>query len=145
MKYFKCGQCKAPYKIDETKITSTQAMVSCISCGAKNVIRFGLILVAHSKEKVQQFSLKEGVNTLGRKAKTPVADFLVDDEYVSRTHASIHIENRENKVYVSIEDAGSLNGTFSKNKIRLKKGLKYPFLPEDYFIIGLTKLTLKFN
>ena len=145
MKYFKCGKCQTPYKIDETKITSTQAIVSCISCGSKNVIRFGPTLVAQSKEKVQEFSLKEGVNTMGRKAKTPVADFLIDDEYVSRKHASIHIENRENKLYISIEDIGSLNGTFNKNKIRLKKGLKYPFLPEDYIIIGLTKLTLKIN
>ena len=145
MKYFKCGQCQTPYKIDETKISSTQAMITCISCGAKNIIRFGLTLVAQSKEKVEQFSLKEGVNTLGRKAKSPIADFLVDDKYVSRKHATIHIENRDNKVYISIEDTGSLNGTFNKNKIRLKKGLKYPFSPEDYIIIGLTKLTLKIN
>jgi predicted Zn finger-like uncharacterized protein len=145
MKYFKCGKCQTPYKIDESKVTTTQVVVSCTNCSAKNIIRFGPILVAQSKEKVKQFSLKEGVNTLGRNAKNPVADILIDDEFVSRKHAALQIENRDNKIFISIEDSGSLNGTFNKNKVRLKTGLKYPFLPDDYIIIGLTKLTLKIN
>jgi len=145
MKYFKCGKCQTPYKIDESKVNTTQVVVSCTNCSAKNIIRFGPILVAQSKEKVKQFSLKEGVNTLGRNAKNPVADILIDDEFVSRKHAALQIENRDNKIFISIEDSGSLNGTFNKNKVRLKTGLKYPFLPDDYIIIGLTKLTLKIN
>jgi len=145
MKYFKCGKCQTPYKIDESKVTTTQLVVTCTNCSSKNIIRFGPILVAQSKEKVKQFSLKEGVNTLGRNAKNPVADILIDDEFVSRKHAALQIENRDNKIFISIEDSGSLNGTFNKNKVRLKTGLKYPFLPDDYIIIGLTKLTLKIN
>ena len=145
MKYFKCGKCQTPYKIDESKVTTTQLVVTCTNCSSKNIIRFGPILVAQSKEKVKQFSLKEGVNTLGRNAKNPVADILIDDEFVSRRHAALQIENRDNKIFISIEDSGSLNGTFNKNKVRLKTGLKYPFLPDDYIIIGLTKLTLKIN
>lgn len=145
MKYFKCGKCQTPYKIDESKVTTNQVVVSCTNCSANNIIRFGPILVAQSKEKVKQFILKEGVNTLGRNAKNPVADILIDDEFVSRKHASLHIENRDNKIFISIEDSGSSNGTFNKNKVRLKTGLKYPFLPDDYIIIGLTKLTLKIN
>lgn len=138
-------KCQAPYKIDETKITTTQAVVVCTQCGAKNILCMGPVLVAQSKEKVQQFSLKEGINILGRQSKTPQADFLIDDEYISRKHAAINIENRDNKVFISIEDKSSLNGTFNKNKVRLKPGLKYPFMPNDYIIIGLTKLTLKIN
>jgi predicted Zn finger-like uncharacterized protein len=145
MKYFKCGQCQTPYKIDETKIATTQVVVTCTKCGAKNVLRFGPVLVAQSKDKVQQFNLKMGTNILGRLSKTPEADLLIDDEYVSRKHAAVNIENRDNKVFISIEDNSSLNGTFNKNKVRLKSGLKYPFLPDDYFIMGLTKLTLKIN
>lgn len=145
MKYFKCGKCQMPYKIDETKAESAQAIVTCSSCGAKNVLRFGPTLIAQSEDKIQQFSLKEGLNTLGRKAEKPEADLLIDDEYVSRKHASISIENRKNKVYIGITDQGSTNGTFNKNKVKLKPGLKYPFLENDYFIIGLTKLTLKIN
>ncbi|HCY43691.1 MAG TPA: hypothetical protein DHV48_20550 [Prolixibacteraceae bacterium] len=145
MKYFKCGQCQTPYKIDETKIKTVQIFVTCANCGAKNVLHQGPILVAQSKDKTQQFSLKPGANSLGRKSKKPEADILIDDEFVSRKHASIWIENRDNKMFVGLEDQSSLNGTYNKNKVKLKPGLKYPFLPGDYFIVGLTKLTLKLN
>jgi pSer/pThr/pTyr-binding forkhead associated (FHA) protein len=64
---------------------------------------------------------------------------------VSRKHAVIQLENIDNKLFISFQDLGSLNGSFNKNKIRLKSNLKYPFLSDDYFIIGLTKLTIKFN
>ena len=145
MKYFKCGQCQATYKIDETKVNSTKAEVICVECNAKNVIRFGPILVCQNKEKILQFNLKVGINFIGRKSANPSSDFLIDDEFVSRKHAIIHVENRDNKLFISIEDAGSLNGTFNKNKVKFKPGLKYPFLQEDYIIIGLTKLSLKIN
>lgn len=145
MKYFKCGQCQATYKIDETKVTSTQAVVVCVECNSKNVIRFGPILVCQSKEKIQQFNLKVGQNTIGRKSANPISDFLIEDDFVSRKHAVIHVENHDNKIFISVEDFGSLNGTFNKNKIKFKPGLKYPFLQGDYIIIGLTKLSLKNN
>jgi hypothetical protein len=145
MKYFKCGQCQATYKIDETKVTSTQAVVVCTECKAKNVIRFGPILVCQNKEKIQQFNLKVGQNSIGRDSVNSVADFTIEDDYVSRKHAVIHVENRDNKIFISVEDSGSLNGTFNKNKVKFKPGLKYPFLQEDYIIIGLTKLSLKIN
>ena len=145
MKFFKCGKCQTPYKIDETKITSTQATITCTQCGAKNVLRFGPILVAQSKDSIQQFTLKLGANTLGRNSKTNESDLLLNDEYISRKHATIFIENSNDKIFISIEDNGSMNGTFSKNKTKLKSGLKYPFLQDEYFIIGLTKLTLKLN
>jgi predicted Zn finger-like uncharacterized protein len=145
MKYFKCGQCQTPYKIDETKILTANVTVTCSKCGAKNVLRFGPVLIAQSKDKVKQFSLKMGTNTLGRLSKTPEVNLLIEDQYVSRKHASVHIENRDNKIFISIEDNGSLNGTFNKNKVRLKPSLKYPFLHDDYYIMGLTKITLKIN
>ena len=145
MKYFKCGQCQATYKIDETKVTSTQAVVVCVECKAKNVIRFGPILVCQNKEKIQQFNLKVGQNSIGRNSVNSATDFTIEDEYVSRKHAVIHVENRDNKIFISVEDSGSLNGTFNKNKVKFKPGLKYPFLQEDYIIIGLTKLSLKIN
>jgi hypothetical protein len=71
------------------------------------------------------------------------ASIQVDDEYVSRKHATLHIEERDGKMYFSVEDLKSTNGTFDKNKKKLKPGLKYPFLPDDYFIIGLTKISIK--
>lgn len=143
MKYFKCAQCKSVYKIDETKITTTKVMVVCTKCGTKNVLNFGPVLIAQSKDSVSKFNLKEGANLIGRKSKKSEADFLVEDAYVSRKHVVVHIENRDQKIFVGIEDIGSLNGTFSKHKNRLKPKLKYPFLKDDYYIIGLTKLSLQ--
>lgn len=143
MKFFKCGRCHAPYKIDETKITRTMVEVTCTKCNAKNILRFGPVLITQSKEKVQQFCLKEGINSIGRKAQNSESEFLIEDKYVSRKHAVIHIEVKDKKLFYSIEDKGSLNGTFNKNKVKLKPGLKYPFLPDDYYIVGVTKLSLK--
>ena len=145
MKMFKCGSCKTPYKIDETKIQSTQLTVNCSKCGSKNVLRFGPLLIAQSKDSLQQVSLKMGANTIGRKTDNSKCDLMLNDEYVSKQHATVYIENLDNKLYISFVDNGSLNGTFTKTKSKLKKGLKYPFLQDEYFIVGLTKLTLKLN
>jgi hypothetical protein len=145
MKYFKCGKCQLPYKIDETKVTKSQVLVTCIECGAKNKINFGTFLVAQSKTKTCEFQLKEGANQIGRKTKDAKIEILIDDEYVSRNHATIHIENKNNKIFIFIEDNNSLNGTFNAKKTKLKSGLKYPLLVDDYVIIGLTKLFLKIN
>jgi len=145
MKYFKCGNCQTPYKIDETKINNTQINVKCNKCSANNIVRLGPVLVAQKKDGVQQYNLKIGENILGRKSKAPEASIVINDDYVSRKHAVIQLENIDNKLFISFKDLGSLNGSFNKNKIRLKSNLKYPFLSDDYFIIGLTKLTIKFN
>jgi DNA-directed RNA polymerase subunit RPC12/RpoP len=58
MKYFKCGNCQAPYKIDEATITKVQVAINCPKCGVKNIIRLGPFLVVQSKDKIQQFPLK---------------------------------------------------------------------------------------
>lgn len=142
MKYFKCGKCQTPYKIDETKIKTTQATVVCVKCGAKNSLRFGPQLTAQSQKGIQQFSLKEGVNTIGRKSEKGNVNIQLNDPYVSRVHALIRLEQFEGKIFISIEDAGSLNGTFNKKKVKIKSALKYPFTIGDYFIIGLTKLSI---
>jgi len=145
MKYFKCGKCKAGYKMDDSKFTHSEVVVTCKACGSKNLIRLGPVLVAQSKDKVKQFRLKEGANTVGRASKEGKADIQIEDAYVSRLHATLQIEKREDKIYISIEDAKSTNGTYNKQKTRLKPGLKYPFLVDDYFIIGLTKISFTFN
>lgn len=145
MKYFKCGNCKKSYKIDESKITNSIIIVECVDCKAKNSVRFGPVLVAQNAKGVKQTSLKIGETTLGRKSKDAKSDIQIDDEYISRNHASVHIEERENKLYVFITDNKSLNGTYNEKKMRLKPGLKYPLTSKDYYIAGLTKLYLKFN
>jgi pSer/pThr/pTyr-binding forkhead associated (FHA) protein len=142
MKHFKCGQCQTPYKIDETKLNTTLVTIVCVKCNSKNTIRLGPVLTVQSKQGIQQFSLKEGVNLIGRKSDKGTAEIKLADQYVSREHAKVYVENRAGKIYLSIEDVGSLNGTFNKSKAKLKTALKYPFTTGDYFIVGLTKISI---
>lgn len=144
MKYFKCGSCQAPYKIDETQIRTTQIQVECPQCKAKNILHFGPVLVFQSKDKISKINMKEGEQVIGRKtSKTSKAQILIEDEYVSREHVCITTEKKLGKVFFYIQDLGSSNGTFNKHKQRLKTGLKYAFLPDEYFVIGLTKISLQ--
>ena len=145
MKYFKCGNCQAPYKIDEATITKVQVAVNCPKCGVKNIIRLGPFLVVQSKGGIQQFPLKMGKNTLGRKSESSEADFQIDDPHVSRVHLEVSLEETDSKLFITLEDKTSLNGTFNKNKLRLKPAQKYPFQKDDFVIIGLSKVTIKIN
>jgi predicted Zn finger-like uncharacterized protein len=145
MKYFKCGNCTRPYKIDASKVSSSALLLKCTNCGASNVLRFGPVLVAQTKAGVLQFPLRTGSNTVGRKAPTGSATIQIEDAHVSREHADIHLEEKEGKVFAFMTDKGSLNGTYNKNKARLKPGLKYPITTSDYYIVGLTKLSIKFQ
>lgn len=143
MKYFKCGKCSEPYKFDETKIPGTSAKITCVKCGAVNAMNLGPQLIIESKGSLTQVSLKMGENTIGRNTTNSFSDIGINDEYVSKKHASIILENIDDKLFISIIDNDSTNGTFTKMKLKIKSGLKYPFLQDEYFIIGLTKLTLK--
>ena len=145
MKYFKCGHCQSPYKIDETKVTSSMIVIKCNQCGTGNVVRFGPVLVAQTKDQIKQFSLKMGENTIGRTSNDEQVAISIKDPYVSKHHATITLEEREGKIYFFISDVKSTNGTFNRNKIKLKSELKYPFTHDDYFIVGLTKLSIKFT
>jgi hypothetical protein len=143
MKYFNCGNCKTPHQIDEQMVKKSIAVVTCSDCGAKNTLRFGPILIAQTKNGVKKYSLKPGVNQIGRKTSEGSNAIGLEDGYVSRNHAEIYLENKDNKFYFYIKDLGSKNGTFTKGKNRLKDNLKYAFTKNDYYIVGLTKLSLQ--
>jgi predicted Zn finger-like uncharacterized protein len=145
MKYFKCGHCHSPYKIDETKVTNSMIIVKCNNCSTGNVVRFGATLVAQTKEQTKQFSLKLGENKIGRSTDNQQLEIVINDPYVSKHHATISLEEKEGKIFFFISDLKSTNGTFNKSKIKLKSELKYPFTFQDYYIIGLTKLSIKFT
>jgi hypothetical protein len=145
MKYFKCGKCSQAYKIDETLLKTSQVVVQCNHCKSKNVIRLGYSLVAVCDGKIQQFPLKEGVNTIGRLSNGNNVDVKLNDQYVSRNHCVVQLEVKEGKTFVTIEDKKSTNGTFNSKKDRLKTGLKYAFIGDSYFIIGLTRLSINLN
>jgi predicted Zn finger-like uncharacterized protein len=143
MRTFRCGECQTLHKFDESKINSPRFAVKCSKCGARNIVIIGVNLLAQSAEKNEQFLLRLGEHVIGRKSDNAQANLLVDDDYVSRKHATLQIEEREGKLFISIQDLKSTNGTFDKHKKRIKPNLKYPFLIDDYFIIGLTKLSIK--
>jgi predicted Zn finger-like uncharacterized protein len=147
MKYFKCGKCAAPYKIDPSKFRTAKVDVICPKCGTKNVLSLGPVLAIQQEGKFAQIGLKEGSQVIGRKTEQPNTNthILIADEFVSRVHAKVIMELREGKVFFFIEDLGSSNGTYNKNKQRLKVGLKYPFMPGDFFIVGLTKISIQIN
>lgn len=144
MKVFRCAKCQHPHRFDETKLNAAQVRIACVKCGSQNIVNLGPVLVVQSEASKVQVPLKLGENTVGRKTTDKAIDIPIIDKYVSRVHANILVEKKEGKLYISIEDRGSLNGTFDRNKKKIKPNLKYPFVSGDSFIIGLTKLTLKY-
>lgn len=145
MKYFKCGHCESPYKIDETKVTSSMIVVKCNQCATGNVVRFGPVLVVQTKEQTNQFSLNLGENIVGRASDVKEIAIPIKDLYTSKHHATITLEEKDGKIFFFISDANSTNGTFNRKKVKLKSELKYPFTNDDYYIIGLSKLSIKFT
>jgi hypothetical protein len=145
MKYFKCGHCQSPYKIDETKVTNSMIVIKCNQCSTGNVVRFGPVLVAQTKEQTKQFPLVLGENRIGRMSDDQKVEISIKDPYVSQYHATITLEERDGKIFFFISDDKSTNGTFNRKKVKLKSELKYPFTNEDFYIIGLTKLSIKFS
>ncbi len=145
MKHFKCGKCAKNYKIDSTKVQSRKMVVTCSSCNARNVVRFGPVLVAQSKGKVKKFPLTLGDNTVGRKSDSSQSRIQLEDKFVSRNHANITLEEKDNKLYFFISDLNSKNGTHNKSKVKIKTDIKYPFTLNDFYVVGLTKLSVKYN
>jgi pSer/pThr/pTyr-binding forkhead associated (FHA) protein len=90
----------------------------------------------------REYQVQEGNNLVGRWdpdcGAFPEIDLEADDEEakVSRKHAGI--ERRGQKV--TVEDLGSLNGTFINRGARLKAGTQYPLQPGDELIVGKTFL-----
>lgn len=145
MKYFKCGKCQTPYKFDENVINNSTITIKCNKCGANNTIRLGPVLIIQTKDQTKKVNLSLGQNSIGRASKNNESKILLDDQYISRKHATIHVEVVEQKMFFYVEDHSSLNGTYNKTKTRIKPNLKYPFKKDDYFVIGLTKLSVSFN
>ena len=83
----------------------------------------------------QEFPLKLGVNTFGRKADNDVA---ITDPYISGRHGVIEIA--EDGIYIT--DTGSTNGT-NLNDSRLAVNMRTVMTEEDTINIGAIKLNSK--
>jgi len=145
MKYFKCGKCEAPYKINPAIVTREAVGLVCKKCGAKNVVRLGPVLLIQNKHENKQFPLKLGKFTVGRSIDGSSCDITINDPYVSRNHLEIEVTLIEAKIAVTIQDKGSTNGTFNQHKTKLHANQKYPLSPTDFVIFGLTKLSVQMN
>ena len=98
-----------------------------------------------TKDKV--FSIEEGSNLIGRwdpdTGAFPEIDLENDDieAKISRKHAVL--EKKGNKV--TIQDVGSLNGTFVNRGNRLEPGQTIELKDGDEIIVGKTFMTLHFE
>jgi len=95
----------------------------------------------------QEFDLEAGNNLVGRwdpeTGAFPEVDLDADDPEakVSRKHALIRIDSGK----ITIEDIGSLNGTYVNRQPRLQPGSPLDLKDGDEIIIGKTFLKLAIN
>ncbi|RIL09639.1 MAG: hypothetical protein DCC75_06070 [Proteobacteria bacterium] len=84
------------------------------------------------------FELKEGDNLIGRLDAADKVHPEIDlepydfDAKVSRRHALI---SRKGSI-ATVEDLGSLNGTFVNRSLRLERGVRYELRPGDELLVG---------
>jgi len=103
-----------------------------------------LSIVRGSPRKGQEFPLEDGNNLIGRwdpeTGSFPEVDLDADDPEakISRKHALIRIEGDK----ITIEDIGSLNGTYVNRQPRLSPGSPAEIKSGDEVIIGKTFLKL---
>jgi hypothetical protein len=102
------------------------------------------LTVIRGGRKGQEFPLEDGKNLIGRwdpeTGSFPEVDLEQDDPEakISRKHAMIIIENGK----LTIEDIGSLNGTYVNRGNRLIPGTPIDLKTGDEIIIGKTFLKL---
>jgi len=100
--------------------------------------------VVRGGRKGQEFPLEDGNNLIGRwdpeTGSFPEVDLDADDPEakISRKHALIRIDGGK----ITIEDIGSLNGTYVNRQPRLSPGSPAEIKSGDEVIIGKTFLKL---
>ena len=111
-------------------------------------------LIVHSEgQPVKPYPLFEGKNYIGRKMHPTLKPFvaLEDDEFTSRVHAVVYIDNNSDSRLFFIDDSAesnegktSKNGTFlNGNKQRITRRLKIE--DHDTIQVGETKLIFRIN
>ncbi len=101
-------------------------------------------VVVRGGRKNQEFPLEDGNNLIGRwdpeTGSFPEVDLDADDPEakISRKHALCRIENGK----ITVEDIGSLNGTYVNRGQRLQPGTPADIKNNDEVIIGKTFLKL---
>jgi hypothetical protein len=136
--------------------TAAKAPTGEIQAGAAALVSGAEAVAAPFKVKLsiirggrrgQEFELESGNNLVGRwdpeTGAFPEVDLDADDPEakVSRKHALIRIDAGK----ITIEDIGSLNGTYVNRQPRLQPGSPLDLKDGDEIIIGKTFLKLSIN
>ena len=100
--------------------------------------------VVRGGRKGHEFPIEDGVSYIGRwdpeTGSFPEVDLEQDDPEakISRKHALVRMENGK----ITVEDIGSLNGTYVNRQPRLQPGTPVEIKSGDEIIIGKTFLKL---
>jgi pSer/pThr/pTyr-binding forkhead associated (FHA) protein len=103
------------------------------------------LVLLNGSAKGQEFELVEGTNLIGRwdpeDAAFPEIDLESEDTEakISRKHAMLRVSSDA----VTVEDLGSLNGTFLNRTERLERGKPLVLKPGDELNVGA--LLLRFE
>src|SRR5690348_5720822 len=101
-------------------------------------------VVVRGGRKGQEFPLEDGNNLIGRwdpeTGSFPEVDLDADDPEakISRKHALLRLESGK----ITVEDIGSLNGTYVNRQPRLQPGSPVELKSGDEIIVGKTFLKL---
>ncbi len=105
------------------------------------------LTISRGDTKGKEFMLQNGENLVGRwdpdYGSFPELDLESHDPEakVSRKHAVLRLDSS----VITLEDLGSLNGTFVNRSPRLEKGKLVELKHGDEVIVGKTFLTLSIN
>lgn len=95
-----------------------------------------MITIRSPEGEPQEYILKPGVNTIGRKLSN---DVIISDSSASRVHAEIHLHASENRV--TIADLDSTNGTYL-NRQRVEGTV--PLANRDVIRIGTCLMSVQY-
>ncbi|MCB0344567.1 MAG: FHA domain-containing protein [Bdellovibrionales bacterium] len=114
---------------------------------AKDTSISAYLVVSRGETKGKRFEIPQGESLIGRwdpdAGAFPEVDLENHDPEakVSRRHALLHFDGSN----LSLEDAGSMNGTFVNRGKRLEEGARHALKDGDEVIIGKTFLTVELN
>ena len=162
-KKIKCPQCHGMLEVSNPG-DKPAMLITCPNpqCGARMRIDFqtGLTqlddggkdssVVGHIVFAGHNYSLNEGINTIGRRASTSDATMQIDtdDQSMSRLHATLRVERlKSGRVKVILSDARPPEKA-ARLPIRFDEEPLYPedaivLANGDTFILGKTKLTYR--
>jgi len=168
-----CGKCKARVNVNTQNVQTDSIRFNCPVCGTVNKLdiakikksannsdekttintvnnlanAMGWIVVHDENTKQQTYTLKKGVNIVGRKSVSKPCDILIetDDTYMSRNHLAIEISQGTKGLEYLVYDVTSTNGTFiNGNKDKKLNQMDRVLLQDgDTIQAGRTKMVLR--